>query len=116
MGADIREFRVIPAPVQAVQLTLLNLEFVADWVRENDGAVAGLRVVNIGHMQERGLWIGSIEGVHEARLGDWIVKDHRNRFEIYSDPDFWTGFLPTELYQVGSIVRQRDAQSFPASP
>src|SRR3954462_8860197 len=70
-----RFYRYRNITVQGVQLTIYNLKHVADWIRSNGGATAGMMVVAHGEICRRGIWLGTlygdIEGAHE---GDWMTR------------------------------------------
>lgn len=62
-------------PITAVQLTYQNLEAVAEFMREHGGGIAGLQVRHMGPLAKRGIAFGTLHGIDEAYVGDWIVRD-----------------------------------------
>jgi hypothetical protein len=69
-------------PVIAAQLTYANIESIAVFMREHGGATAGLRYRAHGPVQERGISIGTLHGIEDAHVGDWIIRGPLGEFTI----------------------------------
>jgi hypothetical protein len=75
-------------PVLAVQVTYSNVAEIAAFIRDHGGAVAGLRWRADGPLPQRGIWIGTLSGIEEAYVGDWIVRGRNGEFTIHPAATF----------------------------
>lgn len=67
------QYRKKPVEIEAHQLTVFNLQWVADWCGGN------LRNVN-ADAKYRTVAIPTLEGVMEAKVGDWIIRGVKGEF------------------------------------
>lgn len=81
-----QKFRKRPVEVEAIQWTGRNMDavckFCADLVRKNkDGAMhLGFRGRSVVDPQNNVVLIGTLEGVMEARAGDWIIRGVKGEY------------------------------------
>lgn len=72
--------RRLPLVFEAVQVSFSNVGLVAEWIVQHGGAVGGLTYRESGPIGERGLWIGTLEGVMEAKVGWWVLRGSAGEF------------------------------------
>lgn len=70
---EVKQFRKLPVVIEAVQLTWSNFEDVKAWSGSQYWSRPPMRAIT-------GLKVPTLEGVHEASIGDWIIKGVAGEF------------------------------------
>lgn len=66
------KFRKKPVVIEAVQFTGKNPRTVFEWMGKPDG--------DAGYIQDKELFIETLEGVMTAKPGDWIIRGVKGEF------------------------------------
>lgn len=94
--AHLSLFRVRPRTVIGEQVTLTNIRWLATWMEQEGGGVAGLTYCETGDVFSRGIRWGTLSGSEEARIGDWIVQEPTGLFRVVLEEEFDLYYQPTE--------------------
>jgi hypothetical protein len=110
-GYEHFRYRPNGVAVEAVQLTIYNVKRVAQWIRDNGGATAGMLVVDQGELRRRGIWLGTLDGdVEGAGERDWLILSEHgftvcpwDLFSSLYEPVPGKALLP-ERYSVATVI------------
>lgn len=73
---NVKRYRKKPVSIEAVQLDPGNAVDVLNWIHGHGGQAARLAPAT----SDQALLIHTLEGDHQARLGDWVIRGVAGEF------------------------------------